>query len=253
VFDLSGQCALVTGASSGLGLHFARTLAAAGAAVALAARRRAKLDEAVTELRAQGRSATSIEIDVTDRDSVRRCFRQARAELGKVPTVVVSSAGVTETRSALDYSGEQWDRIVDTNLKGAWMVAQEAARCLIDAGSGGSIINITSILATRVAGGLTPYLASKAGLKHLTCALALELARHRIRVNSLAPGYFATDLNQDFLATDAGQKVLGRIPARRFGVPEDLDGALLLLASDAGRYITGTEIVVDGGHLCSSL
>ena len=114
--------------------------------------------------------------------------------LGRVPTVIVSSAGVTETRRALDYSEEQWDRIVDTNLKGAWMVAQEAARCLIEAGSGGSIINVTSILATRVAGGVTPYLASKAGLKHLTGALALELARDRIRVNSLAPGYFATDL-----------------------------------------------------------
>jgi NAD(P)-dependent dehydrogenase (short-subunit alcohol dehydrogenase family) len=132
------------------------------------------------------------------------------------------------------------------------MVAQEAARRMIDAGSG-SIINVTSILATRVAGGVTPYLASKSGLKHLTCALALELGRHRIRVNSLAPGHFATDLNQDFLVTDAGQKVLGRIPVRRFGAPEDLDGALLLLASDAGRYITGAEIVVDGGHLCSSL
>ncbi|HDR2979373.1 TPA: SDR family NAD(P)-dependent oxidoreductase, partial [Pseudomonas aeruginosa] len=148
---------------------------------------------------------------------------------------------------------QSWDRVLDTNLKGAWAVAQESARRMVAAGKGGSLINVTSILASRVAGAVGPYLAAKAGLAHLTRAMALELARHGIRVNALAPGYVMTDLNEAFLASEAGDKLRSRIPSRRFSVPADLDGALLLLASDAGRAMSGAEIVVDGGHLCSSL
>jgi NAD(P)-dependent dehydrogenase (short-subunit alcohol dehydrogenase family) len=248
LFNLRDKRVLVTGASGGLGRHFARTLAAAGAEVVVAARRAEKLRESVALINDEGGNARATTMDITDRSSVRR----ALDEMG-VPDVVVNNAGVTGTKRALDFTDEDWDAIVDTNLKGAWLVAQESSRAMVDAGKPGSIINITSILADRVAGGVSPYCASKAGLTHLTRALALELARHGIRVNSLAPGYVATDLNADFLASEAGEKLRARIPTRRFGECGNLDGALLLLASDAGSYMTGSEIVVDGGHLCSSL
>ncbi|HBO7582484.1 TPA: SDR family oxidoreductase, partial [Pseudomonas aeruginosa] len=165
----------------------------------------------------------------------------------------VNNAGVSDSQPLLACDDQSWDRVLDTNLKGAWAVAQESARRMVAAGKGGSLINVTSILASRVAGAVGPYLAAKAGLAHLTRAMALELARHGIRVNALAPGYVMTDLNEAFLASEAGDKLRSRIPCRRFSVPADLDGALLLLASDAGRAMSGAEIVVDGGHLCSSL
>ena len=252
-FDLTGRRALVTGASSGLGRHFAEVLADAGAAVVLAARRVNHLDAAVATLRARGAAAFAVEVDVTDRCSVRTALARAAEQLHGPADVLVNNAGVTDTKRALEFDDADWNRIIATNLTGAWTVAQESARALAAANVGGSIINVTSILATRVAGGVSPYCASKAGLRHLTQALALELARFRIRVNSLAPGYIATELNREFLASKAGETLQSRIPARRFGSLADLDGALLLLASDAGSYMSGSEIVVDGGHLCSSL
>jgi NAD(P)-dependent dehydrogenase (short-subunit alcohol dehydrogenase family) len=166
---------------------------------------------------------------------------------------VVNNSGVASTQAALDLDPADWDRILDTNTKGAWLVARAAARRLIDAGRGGSIVNIASIAGLRVAGRLAPYAASKAALLQLTKALALEWARYGIRVNAIAPGYVETDLNRDFLASDAGKAITARIPQRRVGRPEDLDGALLLLASDASAYMTGSTIVVDGGHLQSTL
>jgi NAD(P)-dependent dehydrogenase (short-subunit alcohol dehydrogenase family) len=252
LLDLSGHRALVTGASSGLGRHFALTLARAGATVAVAARRVDRLADTVAEIESHGGRAVAVAMDVGSRQSVCAALDESAARLGTID-ILVNNAGVSGTKRALDYTDADWDAIVGTNLKGAWTVAQEAARRMIDGGTGGSIINVTSILSGRVAGGVTPYCASKAGLSHLTRALALELARHDIRVNSLAPGYVATELNRDFLASDAGEKLRIRIPARRFGACEDLDGALLLLASPAGAYMTGSDIVVDGGHLCSSL
>lgn len=252
-FDLTGRRALITGASSGLGRHFAATLAAAGAAVAVAARRADALATLVAELRAAGATAVAVPMDVTDRASVCAALDAAAAQLGGPTDVLVNNAGTTDTRRALDYDDADWDRIVDTNLKGCWTVAQETTRRLVAAGAGGSLINVTSILGVRVAGGVSPYCASKAGLAQLTRALALEFARHGVRVNSLAPGYVATDINRDFLASPPGEALRARIPTRRFGTLADLDGALLLLASDAGAYLTGSEIVVDGGHLCSSL
>lgn len=252
MFDLSGRCALVTGASSGLGRHFALTLAAAGAEVAVAARRLDRLQELVALIEQRGGRARAYTLDVASRASVAACVEAIGAGAGRLD-IVVNNAGVTDTRPALQVDDDSWDAIVNTNLKGAWMVAQESARLMAARACGGSIINITSILADRVGGGVSPYCAAKAGLAHLTRALALELARHQIRVNAIAPGYVATELNTDFLDSEAGQKLRARIPSRRFGEYANLDGALLLLASDAGQYMTGSEIVVDGGHLCSGL
>jgi NAD(P)-dependent dehydrogenase (short-subunit alcohol dehydrogenase family) len=252
MFDLAGTTALVTGASSGLGRHFAGTLARAGAQVALAARRADKLAEAVAEIEAAGGRAIAVSMDVGERTSVCSALDEVTSKLG-TPQILVNNAGVSDTQRALDYTDAQWAVIVGTNLTGAWVVAQEAARRMVASSLPGSIINITSILASRVAGGVSPYCAAKGGLKHLTQALALELARHDIRVNSIAPGYVVTELNRDFLFSDAGEKLKARIPSRRFGHCEDLDGALLLLASPAGAYMSGAEIVVDGSHSCSSL
>ena len=251
-FRLAGRVALVTGASSGLGRHFARTLAQAGARMVVAARRADKLADLVAELQALGHDALAQAMDVTDAASVRAAF-DALAAQGLVADIVVNNAGVAVSRPLLAQTEADWDGVVDTNLKGAWLVAQEAARRLATAGRPGSIVNIASITGERVAGGVAPYCASKAGLIHLTRAMALELARLQVRVNALAPGYVVTELNQDFLASSAGEKLRARIPQQRFGRPEDLDGPLLLLASEAGAFITGSVLAVDGGHLVSSL
>ncbi|KAF3997840.1 SDR family NAD(P)-dependent oxidoreductase [Glaciimonas immobilis] len=252
IFDLSGRVALVSGASSGIGRHFAITLAAAGAEVIVTARRIDLLHALVADIQASGGKARAIAVDVTRRLSVQACLDATLDACGQLD-IVVNNAGVSNTKNVLKYNDEDWDAILDTNLKGAWILSQEAAIRMVGAGRGGSIINVTSILADRVAGGLGPYCAAKAGLSHLTRSMALELARHAIRVNAIAPGYIITELNQEFLLSPAGDQLKSRIPSRTFGEYSSLDGALLLLASDAGKYMTGSEIVVDGGHLCSGL
>jgi len=251
-FDLSGRSALVTGASRGLGRHFAVTLAKAGARVALAARDADQLARLAAEIRDFGANAEVFTMDVTRRESVVAALDLIGEHMGVIDTVI-NNAGITNTARALDVSSDTWNAVLDTNLTGAWTVAQETARRMVAAKRGGSIVNVTSILASRVAGGVAPYSASKAALRQLTRSLALEFAQFGIRVNSLAPGYIVTELNREFLLSGAGEKLKSRIPAQRFGTLEDLDGALLLLASDAGAYINGAEIVVDGAHLCSSL
>lgn len=250
-FRLDGQVALVTGASSGLGAHFARLLASVGARVVVAARRTDPLQSLVENIRAQGGEAQAAALDVTSAASVRACLDAACA--WGPPRVVVNNAGVTVTRPLLEQTEEDFDQVLDTNLKGCWLVATEAARRMVAHGAGGAIVNVASILGERVAGGVAPYAISKAGVVQATKAMALELARHRIRVNALLPGYVVTDLNRDFLESEAGQKLRARIPSRRFGEPEDLDGPLLLLASDAGSAMSGACVAVDGAHLVSSL
>lgn len=252
LFGLQDRVALVTGASSGLGRHFARTLAQAGARVAVAARRADALADLVAELRRDGRDALAVPMDVASRDSVTAALATVAHWAGE-PDVLVNNAGVGDIKPALDYTDDDWDRIVGTNLRGAWVVAQEYARRVITAQRRGNIINVTSILASRVTGRVSPYAASKAGLKHLTEALALEFARHDIRVNSLAPGYIVTEATREFFASEAGDRLRQRIPSRRIGECADLDGPLLLLASEASRHMSGSELVVDAGHLCSGL
>lgn len=247
--QLHGRTALVTGASSGLGRHFADVLAAQGARVVLAARRPEALEAARAEIEAAGGAARAVALDVADPASVEAAF----AQIGEAPDIVVNNAGVTTDTPALAMDAATWDRVLDTNLTGAFLVAQAGARALRDAGKGGSIVNVASITGLRPAGNLAAYAASKAGLIHLTKTLALEWARHGIRVNALCPGYIETDLNRDFFASEAGKALIRRIPQRRLGKPAELDGALLLLATDAGSYITGTALVADGGHLVSSL
>ncbi|WP_372966518.1 SDR family NAD(P)-dependent oxidoreductase [Marinobacter sp.] len=251
LFSVAGKRVLITGASSGLGRHFAHTMAKAGAQVVVGARRVDRLDDLVADIHQNGGSATAMALDVTSRESVVSCLDGICSRFGGLD-VVVNNAGVSDTKAVLDYTDDDWDAIVQTNLKGAWIVAQESARRMAETG-GGSIVNVTSILATRLAGAVGPYCAAKAGLAHLTRSMALELARYKIRVNALAPGYVMTEINQDFLQSEAGERLKKRIPAREFCQVADLDGALLLLASDAGKAMTGSEIVVDNGHACSGL
>lgn len=248
--DLTGRKALVTGASGGLGAHFAATLAKAGASVTVSARR----EDALAAVQRQVDTATGCQIatavlDVTSPDSVAALF----ADTAPPFDIVVNNAGIATTKPLLDVTEADWDRVIDTNLKGAFLVAQAAAGALVAAGRGGAIVNITSILGLRVAGQVAPYAASKAALIQFTKTAALEWARHGIRVNALSPGYVETPINADFFASSAGQELIRRIPMRQLSQPEDLDGALLLLCSDAGRMMTGTNIVVDGGHTISSL
>ena len=250
-FRLDGRVVLVTGASRGLGTQFAQLLASVGARVAVAARRADKLQAVVDGIAAAGGQARALSLDVSDAASVRACFDEL-ASWG-APDVVINNAGVTVTRPLLEQTEEDFDQVLDTNLKGNWLVATEAARRMVAAGQGGSIVNVASILGERVAGGVAPYAISKAGVVQATKAMALELARHRIRVNALLPGYVVTDLNRDFLTSEAGDKLRSRIPSRRFGELTDLDGPLLLLASDAGAAMSGATVAVDGAHLVSSL
>lgn len=252
LFSLSGETALVTGASGGLGRHFAGVLAGAGATVVLAARRLAPLQEAAAALAAGGHRAVAVVMDVTDAASVAAAFGEAEASVGPV-SILVNNSGIAIPAAALDLDERDWDLTLDTNLKGAWLASRAFGRSAGAGSRGGVIVNVASILGDRVAGQVSAYAASKAGLVQLTRAMGLELARFGIRVNALAPGYIATDLNRAFFDSEAGKAMMKRIPQRRFGQPDDLDGPLLLLASAASRYMTGSTITVDGGHLVGSL
>lgn len=251
-FDLTGKIALITGASQGLGAGFAVTLAQAGAKVALAARQTGKLAELKQQIEDAGGTAHAVAMDVTDAGSVRAAFDDAEAALGPVD-VLVNNAGIAVPKPFLELTEADWDAVLDTNLKGCFLAGQEAARRMAGrhdgARGGGSIINIASVLGLAPIGHLSSYCASKAGLIHLTKAMGLELARVGVRVNAIAPGYIETPMNSEFFHSPAGEKLVKGVPQRRLGQAEDLDGALLLLASDASRYMTGAVITVDGGFL----
>jgi NAD(P)-dependent dehydrogenase (short-subunit alcohol dehydrogenase family) len=249
-FSLAGRTALVTGASSGLGRHFADVLAREGAAVVLAARRQDRLIEAVAEIAAAGGKAAAVELDVTDGNSVRAGCAAAEAALGPID-ILVNNAGIAVSKPVLEHSEADWDRVLDTNLKGAWLMSREVAARWLQLRRPGRIVNIASLAALRTMRHVPSYNAAKAGLVHLTHTLAVELARYGINVNAIAPGYVETDMNRDFLRSDSGKALISRIPLGRAGVPADLDGALLLLASDAGAYLTGAVLPVDGGHAVS--
>lgn len=251
-FSLGGKVALVTGASGGLGKHFAETLAQAGATVVVGARRADKVRDVVDGINTKGGSAIAVALDVSDRASVQAALTEIENQAGPV-TVCVNNAGISGREMALETEDESWDAVFDTNLKGAWRVSQEMAKRLVALESPGSIINIASILGERVMPGVLTYSVSKAALIQMTKALALEWARHNIRVNALAPGYVETDLNRALLQSEMGQKIIQRIPQRRTGDLQDLEGPLLLLASDASAFMTGSVIPVDGGHLVNSL
>jgi NAD(P)-dependent dehydrogenase (short-subunit alcohol dehydrogenase family) len=248
MWSLLGKTALVTGASSGLGVHFAKVLASAGAEVVLAARREAVLDSVAAEIRSTGGQCVTVKLDVTDPASI-------AALAGKIEPldILVNNAGITRESAALDHSEADWDDVMDTNLKGMFLMAQATANAMRAHKRGGSIINIASILGLRQAGGVLAYAVSKAGAIQLTKTLALELARFGIRVNAIAPGYFDTEINASFWQSEAGTAMLRRIPQRRLGQLENLDGPLLLLASDAAAYMTGAVLTVDGGHLLNTL
>lgn len=251
-FLLDGKVALVTGASSGFGLHFAQVLAQAGAKVVLGARRKDRLESACEAIREQGGEAMAVSLDVTDSASVSAAFDSAEQTFGLV-TVVVNNAGITIPKLLLDLSDDDWLQVIDTNLNGVMYVAREAGKRMAAQGQGGSIVNISSILSERVQHALTNYAASKAAVVQFTKAAALEFARHNIRVNAICPGYFVTELNRDWFETDDGKALIQRIPQRRTGELPDLNGPLLLLASDAGALMTGSAITVDGGHVLSDL
>jgi len=251
-FDVAGRVALVTGASSGLGESFARALSQSGAVVVAAARREDRLAKLVAELTAAGGKAHAVTLDVSDPKSVDAAFAKIVGAIG-VPQIVVNNAGIGSAKPAIDLTEEEWRAMMATNLDGAWRVAQAAAKALVAAKKPGSIVNIASIVGLRVASNLASYATAKAGLVQLTKALALEWARYGIRVNAIAPGYVETEINQGLFDTEAGQALVKRVPMRRLGTAEELHGALFLLASDAGSYMTGSVITVDGGHTSNSL
>ena len=253
-FGVRGKRTIVTGASAGLGRRFALTLAGEGARVALAARRVDRLEALAREIEAGGgEEAVPVGMDVADGASVRAGVARAAEALGGLD-VLVNNAGVVIHKPLLDHDEADWEAVTGVNLRGAWLVALEAARRMAAQGDGGSIINVASVIGHgRVAMQIPEYMASKGGLVQLTRAMGAELARHAIRVNAIAPGYIETDFNREFLRTERGMRLVRGIPQRRAGRPEELDGALLLLASDASSFMTGSVITVDGGHACTSV
>lgn len=250
---LAGKRILVTGASSGLGENFARLAARCGAKVVIAARRKARLDALAEELARLGSpQVTVVEMDVASEASIDGAFAEIDAS-GDSLDVVINNAGVAGEGAALTLRTQDFDAVMATNVRGVWLVAVQAARRWKQARRVGSIINIASIQGERVMPGITPYSISKAAVVHMTKSLAVEWARYGIRVNAIEPGYIGTEMTDGMWESEQGRAMIQRIPMRRLGKPEELDGLVLLLATDAGSWMTGACVPVDGGHLCSSL
>jgi 3-oxoacyl-[acyl-carrier protein] reductase len=247
-FDVSQETVLITGASQGLGRQFARVLSAHGAAVVLAARQTGKLKSLEDEIRGKGGRASAVQMDVTDIAGIGKALDAAEAAFGPV-SVLINNAGIAIEKLSTEQTEADWDAVINANLKGAYFLATELARRMIARKQEGNIVNIASVLGLGVMKFLSPYTVSKAGIIQATKVMALELAGNNIRVNALGPGYNGTEMNHDFWATPAGEKLTKRIPQRRVGAESDLDGAILLLASKASRYMTGSVVTVDGGFL----
>jgi NAD(P)-dependent dehydrogenase (short-subunit alcohol dehydrogenase family) len=252
IFSVEGKHILITGASSGLGAHMATMLAGRGARISAAARRVDRLQSLVEDIQGNGGAAAAVVMDVVDQAAVETGFDQARSRFGAVD-VVINNAGTAARAPAEDTTAEEWHRVIEANLNGAWYVAQCAGRQMIESGNGGSIINMASIMAYRQSEGLAAYCSSKAAVNHLTHVLALEWAARGIRVNAIAPGYFYSEMTDALFASERGQAMVANTPLKRAGTPDELDGTVLLLASDASSYINGATIVVDGGHMQTSL
>ena len=249
IFDLTGKTAIITGASSGLGKHFAKTLSAAGANLVICARRVQNLEELKNEIDTE---VLVLPIDVTSEESVLSFFSEVRNSIGSAD-ILINNAGTSDPKRFKDLDEESWNYVLETNLNGAYRVAKNFTDSLIQDNKSGSIVNIASILGLRVGLNLTSYATAKAGLVQLTKRMALELARSNIRVNAIAPGYILTEINDDFFATEEGQSYIKNIPMNRLGLESDLDGVLLLLSSDASSFMTGSIVPVDGGHLINPL
>ena len=253
-FNLSGHVVAITGASSGFGHHFAGVLASAGAKVILGARRTDKLAERVEEITANGGEALAMSLDVRDKESIGNFLDAAYDQYGRLDCVI-NNAGVeagAKTYHTIDE--DDWDFVLDTNLKSAWLVSKlYTDRVVAHKQDGGNIIMISSITDSRTIKGQFPYAVSKGGMTRMTEVMSLEAAKYNIRVNALAPGYFLTDVSRILLESPMSTTFVNGIPMRRVGEFPDLDGPLLLLASDASRYMTGSVLVVDGGHICASL
>lgn len=254
LFSLEGKHVAITGASSGFGHHFAGVLANAGARVSLGARRIEKIQDRVDEINASGGQAFGTKLDVTDSDSISSFFIAAEEAFGPVH-VLINNAGIeagAKTYTMIDEA--DWDSVIDTNLKSAWMMCKTfTERVVANELDGGNIVNVSSITDTRTIKGQFPYAVSKGGLTRMTEVLALEAPRYGIRVNALAPGYILTDVSRILLESEQSPEFMKGIPLRRYGEFDDLDGPLMLLASDASRYMNGSVVVVDGGHICASL
>jgi len=246
LFNLTGRVALVTGASSGLGAHFAEVLAENGAKVVLVARRVERLKELQKRIEATGAQAISVEADVLDRAAMVRAFDAAEKAFGTV-TILINNAGITHADRVYEMPEETWRRVLGTNLDAVLYWAQEAARRMIAAKKQGAIVNIASILGFNVAKGVAAYSVAKAGVVQLTKALAIELAFRGVRVNAIAPGFVVTEINDEYLKSRPD--MIRNIPVGRFGETKDLEGALLLLCSDAGAFMAGATVVVDGGQV----
>lgn len=249
LFSLTNKTALITGASSGLGRHFAGVLSRAGADVVIAARRMDKLEELAGEISKAGGRALPVEMDVTSDESVSGAFAEIKEALGRPCDIIINNSGLAKDTWFREQSEEDWNTVIDTNLSGVWRVGKHGTNAMIDAKVKGSIVNIASITAHRTQMMTTAYCVSKAGVDHLTRHMAMENARYGIRVNAISPGYYKTAINDEYLDSDAGEAMRKRIAMRRFGEYKELDGALLLLTSEAGSYMTGSTLVVDGGHL----
>lgn len=252
-FALADRIVLITGASSGIGAHLARVAVRAGARVVLGARRVERIAELAEHIRWHGGQALAVPLDVTCRESVEAAFDAAEAHFGAID-VALNNADIDNDQFPLEISEKDWKAMLSTNLYGAWRVAQIAGRRMAKVGRRGSIVNVASTLGLRVATGYSHYCAANAGVTLLTKSLAVELARFGIRVNAIAPGYFKTEMNEAFFEGDKGDSYIrSMVPMRRLGELQDLEGPFLLLASDAGAFMTGSVLAVDGGHLVSTM